>query len=76
MCFPDSQGSVSVGSFASAGMADKSRFTLCVFMLAVFAFNPFGAILSKSGIADKPSYDSDFPGRQLHGVEEVPTGIY
>ena len=61
-------------SFSSGGMADKTRFTLCVFMLGVLAFNPFGAIFDASGVPGSASYQSDYAGRQLHGIEEVDGG--
>jgi hypothetical protein len=28
-----------------SGMLDRSRFVLCMFMFAIFAFNPFGAMV-------------------------------
>jgi hypothetical protein len=56
-------------------MADKTRFTLCVFMLGVLAFNPFGAIFDASGVQGSASYQADFAGRQLQGMEEVDGGM-
>lgn len=49
-------------------MADKTRFTLCVFMLGILAFNPFGALLDASGMSGSASYQSGFAGRQLHST--------
>lgn len=57
-------------------MADKSRFTLCVFMLGILAFNPFGALFSMSGMPGSASYESGFAGRQLHGYDEGPSGDF
>jgi len=69
-----SQSSVSNG-FSNTGMADKTRFTLCVFMLGVMAFNPFGAIFSRSGLPGGEAYSAGFSGRQLQGVEELSSGM-
>lgn len=37
----------------SKGMLDHSRLALCMFMLAVLSFNPFGMALNKFGYANK-----------------------
>jgi uncharacterized membrane protein SpoIIM required for sporulation len=38
------------------GMADKSRFALCVFMFSILAFNPFGSMLGSIGSSAGGSY--------------------
>ena len=49
-------------------MADKTRFTLCVFMLGVLAFNPFGAIFGMAGAGSGASFEpGSVPGRTLMG---------
>lgn len=34
------------------GLADHTRLTLCMFMIAVLAFNPFGVALNKFSDSD------------------------
>ncbi|XP_052278995.1 sterol regulatory element-binding protein 1-like isoform X2 [Dreissena polymorpha] len=60
-----------ITSFGTGGMADKTRFTLCVFMLGVLAFNPFGAILSSVGVHHGATYESGFAGRQLQASVDL-----
>nr|QGX48188.1 SREBP [Sinonovacula constricta] len=68
---------VNLKSFTGNGMADKTRFTLCVFMFAVLAFNPFGSVFKASGLQGETSYQAGFAGRQLHGtVEEMSEGSW
>jgi hypothetical protein len=48
------------------GMADKSRFALCVFMFSILAFNPFGSMLGSIGSSAGGSYGgSNRGGRTL-----------
>lgn len=42
---------VSPGNVIAQSMLDRSRIALCMFMLAIFAFNPFGAFLSQADSA-------------------------
>lgn len=50
---------VSPGNVIAQSMLDRSRIALCMMMLAVFAFNPFGKFLSHADSAvshySKPS---------------------
>jgi hypothetical protein len=50
---------VSPGNVIAQSMLDRSRIALCMMMLAVFAFNPFGKFLSHADSAvshyNKPS---------------------
>jgi hypothetical protein len=50
---------VSPGNVIAQSMLDRSRIALCMMMLAVFAFNPFGQFLSHADSAvshyNKPS---------------------
>ena len=53
-------------------MADKTRFTLCVFMLGMLAFNPFGAIFGMTGAGSGVSFESGpVPGRTLMGEQAL-----
>lgn len=42
---------VSPGNVIARSMLDRSRIALCMMMLAVFAFNPFGKLLSHADSA-------------------------
>ncbi|XP_066150258.1 sterol regulatory element-binding protein 1 isoform X1 [Euwallacea fornicatus] len=54
----------------SRGMLDNSRLTLCMFMFAMVAFNPFGFALSKISIPDSSSAPG---GRTILGWSEQQT---
>ncbi|CAG9766585.1 unnamed protein product [Ceutorhynchus assimilis] len=54
----------------SRGMLDHSRLTLCMFMLAMVAFNPFGFALSKISTGDSNSVSG---GRTILGWSEQQT---
>ena len=60
---------VSPGNVIAQSMLDRSRIALCMMMLAVFAFNPFGKFLSHADSAvtnySKPS------GRVILGTGAV-----
>lgn len=59
---------VSPGNVIAQSMLDRSRIALCMMMLAIFAFNPFGKFLSHADSAvsqyNKPS------GRAILGAGE------
>jgi hypothetical protein len=44
------------------GMADKSRFALCVFMFSILAFNPFGSMLGSIGSSAGGSHGGSIRG--------------
>lgn len=46
------------------GMADHTRLTLCMFMLAVLSFNPFGIVLDRFSNAET-AYTSAREGRTI-----------
>ncbi|XP_033742232.1 sterol regulatory element-binding protein 1-like [Pecten maximus] len=50
-------------------MRDQTRMAMCIFMFAVLAFNPFGALLSP-GSQGLDMRAGSFPGRTLQGVSE------
>lgn len=55
------------------GMTPHSRLTLCIFMFAVLAFNPFAKFLSSSSGSNAETYDSDagvYSSRRLAGEDE------
>lgn len=45
----DSDDEMLPSTHIKRGMLDSSRLTLCMFMLAMMAFNPFGIVLKKYG---------------------------
>lgn len=50
------------------GMLDHTRMALCMFMLAVITFNPFGLALNKLDGTEK-GYSDKFEGRTLFGCK-------
>ena len=55
------------------GMLDRSRMTLCVFMFAILAFNPFTSLLSSSGSQlDGAGGGGHGGGRTLQSVDPEP----
>ncbi|OWF55632.1 sterol regulatory element-binding protein 1-like [Mizuhopecten yessoensis] len=50
-------------------MRDQTRMAMCIFMFAVIAFNPFGALL-KTGSQGFEMGAASIPGRTLQGVSE------
>ena len=53
-----------------SGMLDRSRFTLCIFMLAVLAFNPFGMLMKAGGEAGADYARAHDGSRMLYSLEE------
>lgn len=56
---------VSPGNVMAQSMLDRSRIALCMMMLAIFAFNPFGKFLSH---ADSAVTNYNRPGRVILGA--------
>ena len=56
-------------------MLDKSRITLCMVLLAVFAFNPFSGLFHESEGDDLSSTPQTRSGRTLSGLEGQDFGI-
>lgn len=59
---------VSPDNVISQSMLDRSRIALCMMMLAVFAFNPFGTFLSH---ADSAVTNFNKPGRVILGTGKL-----
>ncbi|KAK3579818.1 hypothetical protein CHS0354_014965 [Potamilus streckersoni] len=58
----------------TAGTLDRTRMTLCIFMFAILAFNPFGSLFSTGGLnMSEQISGASFAGRTLQGHEDVPT---
>lgn len=53
----------------SRGMLDHSRMALCIFMLAVITFNPFGVVLNKYVDSSKDYSATIIEGRTLQHVD-------
>jgi sterol regulatory element-binding transcription factor 1 len=53
----------------SRGMLDHSRMALCIFMLAVITFNPFGVVLNKYVGSSKDYSATVVEGRTLQHVD-------
>lgn len=53
------------------GMADHTRLTLCMFMLAVLSFNPFGIVMNRftDPEADSGSGGASEVGRTILNVD-------
>lgn len=47
-------------------MRDQTRMALCIFMFAVLAFNPFGALIESN--ADSENFMGKHAGRTLKNV--------
>ncbi|KAL0272993.1 UNVERIFIED_CONTAM: hypothetical protein PYX00_005775 [Menopon gallinae] len=56
--------SMSKDMLTVGGLADHTRLTLCMFMLAVIAFNPFGMVLNKFSDSDN-DYSAGDTGRTI-----------
>ncbi|GJQ64843.1 putative protein dimerization protein [Trypoxylus dichotomus] len=63
-------------SSSRGGMLDQSKFVMCMFMLAVISFNPFGLALNK--FSGSGGYSTDtIPGRSiLQQTDEYSSGTY
>ncbi|XP_066999695.2 sterol regulatory element-binding protein 1 [Anabrus simplex] len=59
----------------SRGMLDHSRMALCMFMLTVLTFNPFGIVLNKY-MGSARDYSSVVEGRTILNVENYENGIW
>ncbi|PNF43046.1 hypothetical protein B7P43_G05564 [Cryptotermes secundus] len=60
----------------SKGMLDHSRMALCIFMLAVITFNPFGMILNKFVDSSKDYSATIIEGRTLQNFDSSESGIW
>jgi hypothetical protein len=58
-----------IGVGIARGMLDHSRMALCVFMLAVVAFNPFGVVLKRYTDSSSDYSATVVDGRTLQQVE-------
>ncbi|KAK3100385.1 hypothetical protein FSP39_019112 [Pinctada imbricata] len=57
------------------GMKDQSRMALCVFMFAVLAFNPFGAMINTAG--KRESFISgEYSSRTLKAIDDSTSGWF
>jgi sterol regulatory element-binding transcription factor 1 len=58
-----------MGVNISRGMLDHSRMALCIFMLAVVTFNPFGVVLNRYSGASKDYSATVVEGRTLQQID-------
>ena len=56
---------VTPGNIMAQSMLDRSRIALCMFMLAIFAFNPFGALLTHASSSVGRYIPSGIRGRAI-----------
>jgi 4-hydroxybenzoate polyprenyltransferase len=58
-----------IGVGIARGMLDHSRMALCIFMLAVVTFNPFGVVLNRYVDQNKDYSDAVIEGRTLQYLD-------
>lgn len=58
-----------IGVGIARGMLDHSRMALCIFMLAVVTFNPFGVVLNRYVDHSKDYSATVVEGRTLQHVD-------
>jgi len=63
---------VSPGNVMAQSMLDRSRMALCMFMLAIFAFNPFGALLTHASSSVRRYIPSGIRGRAILEADNGP----
>jgi len=65
---------VSPGNIMAQSMLDRSRMALCMFMLAIFAFNPFGALIKHASTSVGNYIPTGIRGRVILEADSEPFG--